>query len=77
MSKVCRQCGAAFDDETRFCTNCGSNDLVSNAHQQNYYAQPTVAKKGNAKLFGIIGVAAAAVVVVILLIVLLGKKSLK
>lgn len=75
MSKVCRQCGAAFDDDTRFCTNCGSNDLVSNAPQQNYYAQPTVAKKGNAKLFGIIGIAAAAVVVVILLIVLLGGKS--
>ncbi len=75
MSKVCRQCGAAFEDDTRFCTNCGSNDLVSNgAPQQNYYAQP-VAKKANKKLFGIIGIAAAAVVVVILLIVLLGGKS--
>ncbi len=73
MSKICKRCGASFEDDTMFCTNCGSNEFVSNDVQQNYYAAPK-AKKGNKKLFGIIGAVVAVALVVVLAVVLFGGK---
>lgn len=74
MSKICKRCGASFDDDTMFCTNCGSNEFVSNDAQQNYYAAPKAKKCCNKKLIGIIGAAVAVVLVVVLAISLFGGK---
>lgn len=42
MSKVCKNCGSVFEDDANFCTQCGSNELVSNeAPQQEAPQQET------------------------------------
>ena len=74
MSKVCKNCNAVVDDDSRFCIQCGSNEfIVSEAPQQDY--APVPKKKSNKKLFALIGGAIAVVLVAVLLFVFLGGKS--
>lgn len=40
MSKTCAKCGMSFEDDARFCTNCGSNEFISKAETQQQYYTP-------------------------------------
>ncbi len=85
MSKTCAKCGTSFEDDARFCTNCGSNEFISKAEtQQQYYtpqgnqdfytpvAPEKKSKKRAAKVT--IGVILIIALVATLLIVFLGRK---
>ena len=65
MSIICKNCNAVLDDDSKFCTQCGSTELVINE----------APKKSNKKLFAIIGGAVAVVLVAVLLLVFVGGKS--
>lgn len=41
--KRCTHCNSVLDDQTNFCINCGSSDLVFADAQPNLYTQPTPA----------------------------------
>lgn len=86
MSKVCKNCNAIVDDDSRFCTQCGSKEFIVSeapqpAPQQQYYAPqqdyvPASKKKSNKKLIAILASVLAVVVAgVILIIALAGGNS--
>ncbi len=84
MSKICKKCGLSVDVDAKFCTQCGSNEFVTDeapaqeapqqeAPQENYYVPAQEAKKfdfaGLLKNKTLIGAVAGALVVVILAII--------
>jgi len=72
MSKICKNCNAVIEDDSKFCIQCGSNEFIVNEAPQQYYV-PAPKKKSN-KLFAIIGGAVIVALVLVLLLVFVGGK---